>query len=806
MTEMKKKEGGSTDGGRKTAGIGSLGMRRLAAGLGMAVLLVFLVLLDVLCCFHHGYYTDARPYENVGVSSILGTYSLADGAYEMSFTPAKDYLAGAVVYLAANEQNNAEGTEAQQQGTLNQGMLHLEVLDADGRVLAEGEKELSEIPAEHAYKLSLESGGFAAGRIRRGETYTLRISAEGDGAGASLILVDEGFRMTESKDDPLLIAFAYGEADFTTQEKVLITIFAFGGILLLLSWGWGAGRDVPGRRSAANAAVGKAAGAGADSGCGAAAVGDKDSSNTRRGAAVGIPGIFSPAFGKLGLCLILTAGLAWNYSFNSMDGDNDTFENFQADSEALVTAGIEAVWKGIPNPSGTGLIKLERLDGESGAQTAFPDDEDWNQGYHRTDPAVRFPASEYAEEYVVPGNSIRFANGEEHAILAVLEADSDWLTVVLDAEAPMDAQALGSLSNASVVLADGTPAPEETAAPYESQYGLQGKIFQKLSVLLRDEGTLQTQGLTQALSDCEDVLRLLCALATAGTLLLISFLILRKYGRLMAGIFYAVFLLSPWVVNFANNLYWVEFTWFLPMAAGLWCSLRTERRFARVASYVLVFITIMIKCLCGYEYISSVMLGAILFLLVDFFSAAAERNAGKTRLLVRTIFFMGIAALAGFAAAICLHAPVKSGGSLTEGIRMIIQEDVLRRTYGADLNAFESLPDFEQAGLNASAWATLCKYFHFKTEVITGIAGNLFPLLCLVPIVLFAWDYKKEKVKCGELALYAVSFLVPVSWFILAKSHSYVHTHMNFVLWYMGYVQVCLYVIARHLRDWVQRR
>ncbi len=773
---MKKKEGGSTDGGRKTAGIGSLGMRRLAAGLGMAVLLVFLVLLDVVGCFHHGYYTAARPYENVGVGSILGTYSLADGAYEMSFTPAKDYLAGAVVYLAANEQNNAEGTETQQ-GTLNQGVLHLEVLDAAGKVLAEGEKELSEIPAEHAYKLSLESGGFAAGRIRRGETYTLRISAEGDGAGASLILVDEGFRMAESKDDPLLIAFAYGEADFTTQEKVLITIFAFGGILLLLFWG-----------------------------CGAAAAGGKDSGNTRRGAAVGIPGIFSPALGKLGLCLILTAGLAWNYSFNSMDGDNDTFENFQSDSEALVTAGIEAVWKGIPNPSGTGLIKLERLDGESGTQTTFPDDEDWNQGYHRTDPAVRFPVSEYAEEYVVPGNSIRFANGEEHAILAVLEADSDWLTVVLDAEAPMDAQALGSLSNASVVLADGTPAPEETAAPYESQYGLQGKIFQKLSVLLRDEGTLQTQGLTQALSDCEDVLRLLCALATAGTLLLISFLILQKYGRLMAGIFYAVFLLSPWVVNFANNLYWVEFTWFLPMAAGLWCSLHTERRFARVASYVLVFFTIMIKCLCGYEYISSVMLGAILFLLVDFFSAAAERDAGKTRLLVRTIFFMGIAALAGFAAAICLHAPVKSGGSLTEGIRMIIQEDVLRRTYGADLNAFESLPDFEQAGLNASAWATLCKYFHFKTEVITGIDGNLFPLLCLVPLVLFAWDYKKGKIKCGELALYAVSFLVPVSWFILAKSHSYVHTHMNFVLWYMGYVQVCLYVIVRHVRDWIRRR
>ena len=44
-----------------------------------------------------------------------------------------------------------------------------------------------------------------------------------------------------------------------------------------------------------------------------------------------------------------------------------------------------------------------------------------------------------------------------------------------------------------------------------------------------------------------------------------------------------------------------------------------------------------------------------------------------------------------------------------------------------------------------------------------------------------------------------MTFLTSVSWFVLAKSHSYVHTHINFVLWYMGYVQVCLYVIV----DWI---
>jgi len=30
----------------------------------------------------------------------------------------------------------------------------------------------------------------------------------------------------------------------------------------------------------------------------------------------------------------------------------------------------------------------------------------------------------------------------------------------------------------------------------------------------------------------------------------------------------------------------------------------------------------------------------------------------------------------------------------------------------------------------------------------------------------------------------------------LAKSHSYVHIHLNYVLWYFGFVQICLYVIV----------
>ena len=91
-----------------------------------------------------------------------------------------------------------------------------------------------------------------------------------------------------------------------------------------------------------------------------------------------------------------------------------------------------------------------------------------------------------------------------------------------------------------------------------------------------------------------------------------------KYNLLLAVIYYLTFLLSPWIVNFARNLYWVEFTWFIPMAIGLFCSININNKICRFTSYLLAFFSILIKCLCGYEYISTIMLSMITFLVIDF--------------------------------------------------------------------------------------------------------------------------------------------------------------------------------------------
>jgi len=50
--------------------------------------------------------------------------------------------------------------------------------------------------------------------------------------------------------------------------------------------------------------------------------------------------------------------------------------------------------------------------------------------------------------------------------------------------------------------------------------------------------------------------------------------------------------------------------------------------------------------------------------------------------------------------------------------------------------------------------------------------------------------------KTEQAVMYVFFLLTSISWFYLAKSHSYIHHHMNYVMWYFGFVQICLYIIA----------
>lgn len=317
--------------------------------------------------------------------------------------------------------------------------------------------------------------------------------------------------------------------------------------------------------------------------------------------------------------------------------------------------------------------------------------------------------------------------------------------------------------------------------PYTSQYGLQGKIFQKFNKIQN--------------------LHCVCALLTAIVLSLISFLLSKKYNRLFAFCFFIIFLFSPFIVNYSRNLYFVEFTWFVPMLMGLFVSLNYNRKINPLLETFGVFVAVLIKSLCGYEYVSVILLAMIAFPLVDFIESVFEKDWKKSAQIFRNVFLMGIFALFGFVVAILIHANLRGNGNLLDGVKSIYEKDVLRRTFGGKVENFDPIL---KNSIQASVLRVLKKYYGTHVELIVGISSQLFTLISLLPLLIFSKNAFKKNLNKKDVILYFILYMTCISWFVLGKSHSYEHVHMNYVLWYFGFVQICFYVILKQIIEWLK--
>lgn len=488
--------------------------------------------------------------------------------------------------------------------------------------------------------------------------------------------------------------------------------------------------------------------------------------------------------GKLAVLILLTSVLSWNYMFNFMDNKNTSlYQGFQGDSEALVMGVIEAEHENIPLFS-HGLAEYNGI---------FVNvQEGWEDGYSIEDAKISIKKNTYTEKIVGQIQEIKFDNGEKIDVNQITE-EGNYYIIHLQKEGPFNTNKYREIEDADFILANGEIAEKGELIEYISQFGLQGKVFGRLSRNMNFDAV-------------EVNWHLVCSILTALVFVLIVLVLYFKYNFLFAAVFYVTFLLSPWIVNFARNLYWLEFTWFIPMLVGLVCSWKVTDKIVRSICYLLMFFSVLIKCLCGYEYITTIMLAGIQFLIVDFCKAYFDKDEQKMKLLFKTIFILGIMALAGFFGAILLHANIRGDGSIINGVKNIYERDVLRRTLGGDPEKFPAvmfenwfLVEEYSNSLYASIWEVIHRYFSFPTEIITGIAGNLFPTLVLIPIVIFVYNFCKKSEKIELPSMYICFFITSISWYVLGKSHSYEHAHINFVMWYFGFIQICLYTICRQI-------
>lgn len=623
------------------------------------------------------------------------------------------------------------------QTTNNNGELEIIISDGTGNTVETLNVPLAKIRDNSWYKF------YTNAKYVKGKEYTVTINVLGSDLPPHLVEVTPGFYLADITDGHALMTLAYKAPTFDTRSKFLIFIILISIWLILLTHVF----EIP----------------------------------------------FKNAVKRIGTIGVLVTILTSNYFYNLMDSGNTMFSLFQRDSESIVKGAIyhskDGAYLSDEGGNGYGLGIYCTTAGCVGGFKAEPSeppepltDENWQDGYAREKTAIAVHNNTYNSKVGKPGNKVQFQNGDIREISKV-EYQDEVIVIELSGD-KVSAEENGSVRQIHFLDREGNLLPSVYFQSYRSQYGLQGKIFSLFARPMSKQ---------QAMIN----LNFLCAFLTAAIFTVICVLLQKKYNMLLAGCFFVVFWVSPWIVNFARNLYWVEFTWFIPTAIGLFCSIHIMNIKARIASYLMAFLSIMVKCMCGYEYISVIMMGLIIFLIVDFISAVVSKDTKKAKLIFRTTVIIGIVAILGFIGAMCMHANIKGNGNILLGIKEIIRQDVMRRTSGANLNEYDPgyWPSF-----NASAVEVLVTYFRFSsefsTEIIPGISGNLFPLLSAVPIAIFVNDYHKKEISWENVTFYLLSFIASTSWFILAKSHSYIHTHINYVLWYFGFVQICIYIIC----------
>jgi uncharacterized membrane protein YqaE (UPF0057 family) len=315
--------------------------------------------------------------------------------------------------------------------------------------------------------------------------------------------------------------------------------------------------------------------------------------------------------------------------------------------------------------------------------------------------------------------------------------------------------------------------------PYVTQFGLQEIAYSALA-----------RGF--ALTRLEQ-LQLAPSLLTAACIALLFMCYRRIYNLTFAVLFVACLAFSPYFLTMARNLYWSPFLFFLPSIAATWAYLdpRPSRRWFYLA---MVAVAMALKSLSNYEYITTVtVLACSVFLVAPLFRK--DEPSGPQ---FGWAFAVGMACVVGFLMAFLIHAGTR-GDTLLMGIENIYIEDIARRTYG-DPSLYD--PAELQASLRASPLDVLKIYlFEYpgKREMI--VPGKLF--LGMIGLSVFGLIYQAittHQYFVRNLMMFTVSLAAPMSWFILAKGHSYTQTHINFVLWYLGFMPALIYVASSSLR------
>lgn len=329
---------------------------------------------------------------------------------------------------------------------------------------------------------------------------------------------------------------------------------------------------------------------------------------------------------------------------------------------------------------------------------------------------------------------------------------------------------------------DNTPVSPQDFQAYTHQTGLQGWAFGVLNKVL---SVFEDRGEAR-----EIILYNINSMLFYAATLLVCLAVWRAWGPLSALAWLCAVVFAPWPQRGMKDLYWCLWTWLLPALAGLLlCAVTRRRGKTPWWCYLLVFAACMVRCMCGFEFITTFLILCEIPLCYAAAKAYFVRRDphGALVWLGRTVG-AGVSALGGVTAALALWFAQEwlcfgSAADAWQNMTRAVTDRV-------------SLTDGAVRDVNVPQ--VLAQYFRESTEL----------LLQLGPVSVTAWQLLLFALLVGAVSLvvclrrgtaaqlvppcivWGLGLAAPASWMVLSKAHAAIHTHLVPMLWHFAFVPI----------------
>lgn len=361
--------------------------------------------------------------------------------------------------------------------------------------------------------------------------------------------------------------------------------------------------------------------------------------------------------------------------------------------------------------------------------------------------------------------------------------------------------------------------------PYASQYGLQARIITALAP--KDNAKLPSYF---------KKVNVVLSAAMAALMALVALRVRKLFGFVAAVVFAILVAFSPWIVGYAQNMYWIEPLMFAPFAFAFlsypYCKSSKKLWLFYLGEAILLFL----KLLGGYEYIStiamSVLVPIIFFELINNKQKIIKlwKHAVMTCVVV-VVAFVGAYITNFMALSDYYHSSDTALKMINEraserglsGIRKMRAHAIgnlktlLPESYtfadrfiNMEELAKDTGPTYQYLVINASNYVLLPALslpLSFK-GVFGDIIQSVFVWILAGYLLLFYLKKRHHSFKYYRSFLWALhaSLAGALSWLILMPGHALPHAHINGIVFYMPLLLFVYMVVGLYIGNIVKKR